>query len=116
MAPTPPPTPATIPTIIAITAGQQAIITTTGAPGTSVQFQTSTDLVTWSGLAMVTVDPSGRASYTFAPPGTAYYRAYFFETQRVSTPVRGVVLPAPPTPPPRRLRPSPSLSARHHGA
>ena len=75
MAPTPPPTPATIPTIFTITAGQQAIITTTGAPGTSVQVQTSSDLVTWSGLATVTVDTSGRASYTFVPPETAYYRA-----------------------------------------
>ncbi|MGO9178625.1 MAG: G1 family glutamic endopeptidase [Candidatus Limnocylindrales bacterium] len=100
MAPTPPPTPATIPTIFTITAGQQAIITTTGAPGTSVQVQTLTDLVTWSGLATVTVDPSGRASYTFVPPKTAYYRAYFFATQQVSTPVRGVVLPARPTPAP----------------
>lgn len=99
--PTPQPTPGTIPTIFTITAGQQTTITQAGTPGAVVQFQTSTDLVTWYALGTVTVGATGVATYTFAPSQTAYYRTYFYANGTTNSPVQGVVLPAPaPTPPP----------------
>ena len=105
--PTPPPNPATIQTIFTITAGQQATITQTGSAGAIVQFQTSTDLVTWYGLATATVGAAGPAAYTFSPTQTAYYRSYSYSTGTTGGAVRGLVLPAPtpsptpqPTPPP----------------
>ena len=97
--PTPAPNPGTIQTIFTITAGQQTTITQSGTPGAVVQFQTSTDLVTWYGLATATVGATGPATYTFAPTQTAFYRSYFYATGTTGGPVRGVVLPAPaPTP------------------
>ena len=82
---------ATIPTIFTTFAGQPETITESGTPGTSVQFQASTDLVTWVALVTVTVDPSGHASYTFTPLRTAYYRAYS-DVTGLSAPARGIVV------------------------
>ena len=98
-APTPPPNPGTIQTIFTITTGQQATITQTGTIGAVVQFQTSTDLVTWNGLGTATIASTGVGTYTFAPTQTAYYRSYFYATGTTGGTVRGVVLPVPtPTP------------------
>lgn len=116
-APTPPPNSGTIQTIFTITAGQQTTITQSGTPGAVVQFQTSTDLVTWYALGTVTVGATGAATYTFAPTQTAYYRTYSYTTGTTSSAVRGVVLPAPtptplPTPQPMpQPTPSPNPAA-----
>jgi len=83
---------ATIQTIFNTPSGQPVTITWPGAPGISIQFQVSTDLVTWSALVTVQVDPSGQASYTFTPTRTAYYRAYSYATGQLSAPARGVVV------------------------
>ncbi len=89
------PTAPTIDTIFNIVSGQPVTITWPGTPGTSVEFQDSTDLLTWRALQMVMGDQSGRASYTFTPTETAYYRAYFPDGATYGQTVRGVVMQQP---------------------
>lgn len=87
------PSAATIDTIFTTVSGQPVTITWPGTPGTRVQFQDSADGVTWHALQTVAVDASGRATYTFTPALTKYYRASTPATGQVSTPSRGVVVP-----------------------
>ncbi len=86
------PTAATVPTIFTTFAGGTVTISEAGVAGASVQFQESTDLVTWVALATVAVDASGQATYTFQPVHTAYYRAYSYATGQLSNRARGIVV------------------------
>ena len=101
---TPPPTPAPTPTpsatpapatgaptIFTVTAGQPVTLTQSGPPDTAFALQSSPDGVTWTTVAQLTTDASGKASYTFAPTVTAYYRSLFRDGP---TPAGiGIVLP-----------------------
>ncbi len=86
------PAAASVTTIFTTFAGATVTVTEGGVAGTSVQFQQSTDLVTWLALATVPVDASGRATYSFRPVRTAYYRAYSYATGALSSPARGIVV------------------------
>jgi hypothetical protein len=73
----PTPTPAPDTEVHTIVQGQQFDLRLTGGtPYLQVQWQVSPDLVSWTLLTTVTLDASGAATYTFAPPQTAYYRAF----------------------------------------
>lgn len=98
-APTPPPLQAfqaptsatTIPTIFTTPPGWVVTIGQQASPGATVEFQESSDLVTWDTLATVVADASGSATCTVRPVRTAYYRAYV--AGQLTAPARGVVVP-----------------------
>lgn len=107
-APTPAPTPIPPMKVNTITLGQQEILSVTGGvPYAQVLWQASPDLVTWSGLSIVTLDGSGNATYTFAPSQTAYYRAYFYNPGQYGQAMQVIVVQPAPTPLPTR-QPDPS--------
>ena len=104
-APVPSSTPAPVaspsPETHTITLGQQFNLTASGIPNSQVQWEVSPDAAGWSVLTTVTLDASGRATYTFGPSQTAYYRAFFLGSGQYGLNViEVVVVPATPSPPP----------------
>ncbi|MGC8635325.1 MAG: G1 family glutamic endopeptidase [Candidatus Limnocylindrales bacterium] len=101
--PTPVPTPTPAPTVqvATITLGQPFnLVLTGGSPYLSVQWQVSTDGVTWTPLVNVTLDASGDSTYTITPSQTAYYRIYVPSSGQYSSWETEVIVTQPPTPTP----------------
>jgi hypothetical protein len=66
-----------------ITWGQGVVLTTQFAvngAGKTFTLQAARDGVTWSTIATLTTDSSGRSAYAYRPPTNAYYRAVFAGT------------------------------------
>ena len=93
--PAPSPTPSPVssaPTIFTVSSGAPVTLDQSGPPNTAFTLQSSPDDLTWTTLAQLMTDPSGKASYTFTPTATAYYRSLFPDGP---TPAGvGIVLPA----------------------
>jgi hypothetical protein len=59
----------------AIQWGSQIILTTMGPPGTRFALQVSTDQVTWTSVAHLTIDANGRSRQYYTPVRNYWYRA-----------------------------------------
>ena len=100
-APTPTPAPAPTVQVVTITLGQPFnLVLTGGSPYLSVQWQVSTDGVTWTPLVNVTLDASGDSTYAITPSQTAYYRIYVPSSGQYSSWETEVIVTQPPTPTP----------------
>ncbi len=120
--PAPTPAPAQSLRVYSILPGQQFILDLVGGPPhLQVQLQTSPNQVTWTGLAILTLDASGAATYAFVPAHTAYYRTYYpslgaYGTETIEVVVAGTSGPtASPVPeatasPTSSMTPQPSAS------
>jgi hypothetical protein len=103
--PTPIPTPTPAPTVqvATITLGQPFnLVLTGGSPYLPVQWQVSTDGVSWTPLVTVTLDAAGDSTYTITPTQTAYYRIYIPSSGQYGSWVTEVIVqqPAPTLPAP----------------
>ncbi len=86
--------------VLTLSAGQGDTLSIAGGtPYLVVEWQTSTDLVTWSLLATVTLDSSGASSYTFTPTQTTFIRAYYPATGQYGEVMETIVQPATQSPP-----------------
>jgi hypothetical protein len=103
--PTPVPTPTRAPTaqVATVTLGQPFnLVLTGGSPHLPVQWQVSTDGITWAPLVTVTLDAAGNSTYTITPTQTAYYRIYIPSSGQYGSWVTEVIVqqPAPTLPAP----------------
>lgn len=106
LGPTPAPTPSPTPTptsspslqVYTITLGQQFNLRLTGGtPYLPVQWQVSSDGVTWTPLVNVTLDAAGDSTYTITPSKTAYYRIYVPSSGQYGSWETEVIVTQPPT-------------------